>query len=109
MMAAYLIATVKVTDQSWIPEYAQRVHEISAKHGGKYLARSANIRAIEGDAPDATLVAIIEFPSMEAVDAFVNDADYARFAKARRDGSDSRLYMIDGTDAAGEIPYLPKG
>ena len=67
-MAAYLIATVKVTDQSWIPEYAQRVHEISAKHGGKYLARSANIRAIEGDAPDATLVAIIEFPSMEAVD-----------------------------------------
>jgi uncharacterized protein (DUF1330 family) len=46
---------------------------------------------------------------MEAVDAFVNDPEYARFAKARRDGSDSRLYMIDGTDAAGEIPYLPKG
>jgi uncharacterized protein (DUF1330 family) len=108
-MAAYLIAHVKVTDQSWIPEYAKRVHEIAATHGGKYLARSANIKALEGDAPDATLVAVVEFPSMDAIDAFVNDPEYTRFAKARRDGSNSSFYMIDGTDVAGAIPYLPKG
>ena len=108
-MAAYLVAHVKITDESWIPEYAQRVHEIAAKHGGKYLARSANIKALEGDAPDATLVALVEFPSMGAVEAFVNDPEYARFAKARQGGSNSRLYMIDDTDVAGAIPYLRKG
>ena len=46
---------------------------------------------------------------MDAIDAFVNDPEYTRFAKARRDGSNSSFYMIDGTDVAGAIPYLPKG
>ncbi len=37
-MAHYMIATVKVTDDSWIPGYAVKVHEIVHRHGGKYLA-----------------------------------------------------------------------
>ena len=39
-MTAYLIADVTVTDDSWVPEYAARVHEIAARHGGRYLSRS---------------------------------------------------------------------
>ena len=46
-MSAYLIANVKVTDDSWIPEYTQRVTEIVHKHGGKFLSRSGNIIALE--------------------------------------------------------------
>ena len=108
-MAAYLIANVKITDQSWIPDYAAKVHDLVAKHGGKYLSRSSNIRAIEGEAPDTTIVALLEFPSMNALEAFVKDSEYAPFAKARQAGSNSRLYAIDDTDVAGSIPYLPKG
>jgi uncharacterized protein (DUF1330 family) len=107
MMAVFLIANVKVTDESWIPEYAAKVHDIVAKHGGRYLSRSANIRTLEGEAPDTTLIALVQFPSMEALEAFVNDPQYAPFAKARQAGSNSRFYAIDDTDAAGSIPYLP--
>ena len=42
-MTVFLIADVKVTDDAWIPEYATQVHDIVAKHGGKYLSRSGNI------------------------------------------------------------------
>jgi uncharacterized protein (DUF1330 family) len=105
-MAHYMIATVKVTDESWIPDYAVNVHEIVHRHGGKYLSRSANITALEGDPLDASLVALIEFPSMENMNAFINDADYAPFAAARIAGSLSSLFAIDATDAAGAIPYL---
>jgi uncharacterized protein (DUF1330 family) len=108
-MAVYLIADVKVTDDSWVPDYAAKVHDIVAKHGGKYLSRSANIKTIEGEGLDTTLIALLEFPTMVALEAFVNDPEYAPFGAARQAGSVSRFHVIDDTDAAGAIPYLPKG
>jgi len=108
-MSVFVIADVKVTDDSWVPDYAANVHDIVHKHGGKYLARSANITTVEGEPLDTTLVGLLQFPSMEAVQAFASDPDYAPFAKARQAGSVSRLHVLDDTDVAGTIPYLPKG
>jgi uncharacterized protein (DUF1330 family) len=108
-MPVYLIADVKVTDDAWIPEYADKVHDIVHKHGGKYLTRSSNITTIEGEALDTTLIALLEFPSMEAVKAFADDPAYTEYGKARQAGSISRFHVIDDTDVAGTIPYLPKG
>ena len=108
-MAVYLIANVKVTDEAWLPDYAANVHDIVHKHGGKYLSRSGNITIIEGERPDATLIALLEFPSVEAVQAFVKDPAYAKYSQARQAGSVSRFHVIDDTDAAGTIPYLSKG
>jgi uncharacterized protein (DUF1330 family) len=108
-MAVYLIADVKVTDDSWIPDYAANVHDIVAKHGGKYLSRSGNISTIEGEALDTTVIGLLQFPSREALQAFVADPEYAPYAEARQKGSISRFHVIDDTDLAGGIPYLPKG
>ena len=108
-MSVYLIADVKVTDDTWIPDYAANVHDIVHKHGGKYLSRSGNITNIEGEVLDTTLIALLEFPSLEAAQAFVNDPAYAPYAKARQDGTVSKFNVIDDTDLAGTIPYLTKG
>jgi uncharacterized protein (DUF1330 family) len=51
----------------------------------------------------------MNFGSTEAAEAFVSDPDYAPHARAHQAGSDSRLQLIDDTDLAGTIPYLPKG
>ncbi|HVN02298.1 MAG TPA: DUF1330 domain-containing protein [Caulobacteraceae bacterium] len=108
-MSVYVIADIKVTDDEWVPEYAARVHNLVHKHGGKYLARSANVRTLEGEPLDTSLIALLVFPAAEAVEAFVTDPQYAPFAEARRRGSESRLQLIDDTDLAGTIAYLPKG
>lgn len=108
-MTVYIIADIKVTDDAWIPDYAANVHDIVHKHGGKYLSRSGNITTVEGEGLDTTLIALIEFPSMEAVQAFAADPDYAPYGEARQKGSIGRLHVIDDTDLAGAIPYLPKG
>jgi len=108
-MTHYLIAQVKVNDDSWIPDYAANVHDIVDKHGGKYLSRSGNITILEGSQSETNLVAIIEFPSMDALQAFVSDPDYAPYAEARQAGTDSYFIAIDSTDAAGAIPYLTAG
>lgn len=108
-MPCYLIAEVKITDDSWVPDYAAQVHDIVARHGGRYLSRSGRIEALEGQAPDASLIALIQFPSSEAAAAFATDPEYAPFGEARKAGSVSNLYLIDDTDLAGSIPYLAKG
>jgi uncharacterized protein (DUF1330 family) len=105
-MKTYVIADINVTDDSWVPEYAANVHDIVHKHGGKYLTRTSNIKTVEGDALDTTLVALIEFPSIEAFEAFAEDDDYSPYAEARRRGSVSRFHVLDSSDLAGTIPYL---
>jgi uncharacterized protein (DUF1330 family) len=108
-MTAFLIADIKVTDDKWVPEYATSVHAIVHKHGGKYLARSGNVRTLEGAPLDTSLIAIIAFPSPKQAEAFVADPAYAPYIAARRRGSESRFQLIDDTDLAGTISYLTKG
>ena len=108
-MSVFLIADIKVTNDGWVPEYAANVHDIVARHGGKYLSRSGNIETIEGDPGDRTLIALIEFPDRAALDAFAADPDYAPYGQARQAGSVSTFHVIDDTDIAGAIPYLKAG
>lgn len=108
-MSIYVIADIKVIDDSWVPEYAANVHDIVHKHGGKYLTRTSNVATVEGEALDTTLVALIEFPSMKKFEAFAVDPEYAPYAEARQRGSVSRFHVTDSSDLAGTIPYLEKG
>ena len=105
-MSVFLIADIKITDDSWVPDYAANVHNLVEKHGGKYLARSGNIETLEGAEKDSTLIAILEFPTREALDGFASDPEYAPFGEARKAGSVSNFHVIDDTDIAGSIPYL---
>jgi uncharacterized protein (DUF1330 family) len=91
------------------PMRAASVHELVHKHGGKYLSRSGNVKTLEGEPLDTTFIALLEFPSEEAVKAFATDPTYAPYAAARQAGSESRFQLIDDTDVAGTNPYLPKG
>ena len=43
-----------------------KVHLIAEKHGGRYLSRSGNLTAVEGELPDYTVIALIQFPDMAA-------------------------------------------
>jgi uncharacterized protein (DUF1330 family) len=108
-MSVYLIADIKVTNDGWVPEYAANVHNLVEKHGGKYLSRSGNIETIEGMAKDSTLIAILEFPTRDALNNFASDPEYAPFGQARQAGSISNFHVIDDTDIAGAIPYLAAG
>ena len=105
-MTTFLIAEIKITNDAWVPDYAANVHNLVAKQGGKYLSRSGNITPLEGAHKDCTLIAIIEFPSKAALEAFVGDPAYQPYLKARQAGSVSQFYMIDDTDIAGTVPYL---
>jgi uncharacterized protein (DUF1330 family) len=108
MISVFLIADIKVTNDGWVPVYAAHVHKLVEKHGGKYLSRSGNITVLEGEPKDSALLALLQFPSAAALQAFVSDPEYQPYARSRQAGSVSRFCWIDDTDIAGTIPYLPK-
>ena len=64
------------------------------KHGGEYFAVSENIKRYEGDGPDPDAIVLFTFPSMEAIDAFVSDADYRPYRMARRAASSGNLFAF---------------
>lgn len=108
-MSVFFIAEIKVTDASWIPDYAAEVHKLVARHGGRYLSRSGNITSIEGAEKDASLIALIQFPGEARLRAFLSDPAYQPYIASRQAGSVSQFTMLDDTDIAGTIPYLTKG
>ena len=97
-MAYYSVLEVTPTSDDWIPAYLPAANALVAKHGGRYLARTASHERLEGEGADPALRIILEWPSKEAAQAFMNDPDYAAHLAARTNGSNSHHALIEGKD-----------
>ncbi|MGD1923696.1 MAG: DUF1330 domain-containing protein [Paracoccaceae bacterium] len=97
-MAYFSILAVTPTNDDWIPAYIGPANALVAKHGGRYLARTATHEQIEGAETPAALRIIIEWPSKEAAAAFMADPDYVPHLKARTEGSTSYHYLVEAKD-----------
>ena len=92
-MAYYSVLDVTPTSEDWIPSYLPSANARVAAHGGRYIARTSNHEQLEGDAQAAALRIIIEWPSKEAAQAFMQDEAYAPHLEARSAGSVSHPTM----------------
>jgi uncharacterized protein (DUF1330 family) len=97
-MPAYLIANIEVTDPAGFERYRTEVPAVIAAHGGRYLVRGGEKRVLEGNLPLQRLV-ILEFPSVQAAQAFYDSPDYAPLLKLRLDSTRSDAVIVEG--------YLP--
>ena len=97
-MAYYSVLDVTPTTDSWIPDYLPVANRLAAKHGGKYLARTTSHEQVEGTDAPAGLRIVIEWPSKEAANNFMNDPEYASHLKARTEGSISNHFLLEGKD-----------
>ncbi|MEM7206921.1 MAG: DUF1330 domain-containing protein [Pseudomonadota bacterium] len=97
-MSYYSVLAVTPTSEDWIPDYLPAANALVAKHGGKYLARTASHERLEGEGGSAALRIVLEWPSKEAAVAFMNDPGYAQHLAARTAGSESHHFLIEGKD-----------
>ena len=96
-MTYYSVLDVTPTSEDWIPAYIGPANKLVAKHGGKYLARTASHECVEGSG-EAALRIVIEWPSREAALNFMNDPEYVPHLKARTAGSKSNHFLIEAKD-----------
>ena len=103
-MSAFLITSVTVKNLDWLAEYIVQVPPIVRSHGGKYLGVTKNapnaVELVEGTMPPPDGYAIITFPSMDAVKAFLADPVYAPYKKARGEGTESNFWAFENNDDA---------
>src|ERR1700748_1183683 len=95
-MAAYVISEVEMLDETQGRRYRELAAASIARHGGRYLGRGAAPVVAEGDCPASTRIVIVEFPSMERLQAWYRSADYAEALAVRQTALDRRLLFVDG-------------
>ncbi|MGO8876476.1 MAG: DUF1330 domain-containing protein [Acidimicrobiales bacterium] len=99
-MAAYIIAEIAVTDTDGYETYKALAGASVAAHGGTYLARGGHVESLEGE-PAAARVVILEFPDLESARAFYTSEDYRAAIAVRHATASSRLFIVEGRQAAG--------
>lgn len=103
-MAVLMVVTMTISDPAWIDPYFAAVPAILRDYGATSVAGSRDITRIEGEAdgvPDR--VAILSFPTTEAVNAFMADERYQPFRSARRQGSAAEILIFENAVSGSEL------
>jgi uncharacterized protein (DUF1330 family) len=94
-MAAYIIATIEVTDLEKFEVYRGQVPATIENHGGRYLARGGEVTVVEGDQPTRRTV-ILEFDSLEKANSWYYSDDYAGPKELRIASTISNVMIVEG-------------
>lgn len=94
-MAAYIIATIEVTDPEQFEVYRGQVPATIEKHGGRYLARGGEVSVVEGDQPERRTV-VLEFDSLEKAKGWYYSDDYAGPKALRIASTISNVMIVEG-------------
>jgi len=94
-MAAYLVADIEVLDPEGYEEYRQKAPATIAAYGGRYLARGGVSSVLEGDWSPKRLV-LLEFPSMQGLDAWWNSPEYRPLRAIRERTARSNMVASEG-------------
>ncbi len=96
-MKAYLVLDFSIHDLEGFRPYVANVPAHIERHGGRYIVRGAEPKAIEGDWSPERMV-IIEFPARENAEQFLNDPGFQELAKIRHKTTTSKLVLVDGSE-----------
>lgn len=94
-VAAYIFASVEITDPAAYEEYRRRVPAVIEAYGGRYLVRGGAVERLEGDGELDRLV-ILEFPDMARLKAFYQSAQYQLLLAIRQRAARSNLIAVEG-------------
>ena len=97
-MAVYLINQLTIHDASYQADYYPKVAPLLEKYGARQIAGGPPVENLEGDWDLPERVAILEFPTLEAANAFWNDPDYSSAKAARQACTTGKVMLVEGVD-----------
>jgi uncharacterized protein (DUF1330 family) len=95
-MSVYVVSMIRVDDPETYKEYTSRTPPTVKEYGGRFLARGGTVDTVEGE-PFKDRLVILEFPSKEAVDAWITSPEYQEARKYRVASSEANILVIEGT------------
>ena len=94
-MAAYVLVSNKVLDESTYEEFRERVVATVNAHGGRYLARGGSVEVVEGDFSGDRVV-VIEFENVDKARACLNSPEYVELKKIRQQAANATVLIVEG-------------
>lgn len=97
-MPAYLVVEHVITDQAKFDDYREKVGPLIARFGGRYLTKGNSHRQPEGGHWAPERMVIVEFPDMNALEAWYKSAEYQPLIALRKQCTSDldMLYMLEG-------------
>ncbi len=85
-MAAYIVATVRITDPERFAEYGKGIAGLSEAFGGVAVVKGPVAEVLEGNSPVGERVVVTRFENADAARAYLASHQY-RTAAAAREGA----------------------
>lgn len=96
-MVAYVISRVTINDADTMSGYMVDAPDSVLAYGGKYLVRTGEIEALEGEANYDRMV-VLEFPTAEQAKKWYNSEDYKDLREVRWRAADAHIVVVPGED-----------
>jgi len=91
----YLVGLVHLTNKDWIAEYRSQNGPLLEKYGGRILVRGPAAEVLEGEAPEADAILLVEFPSIQQAQAWYQDPEYQPLIELRQTGADVDFVLVE--------------
>jgi uncharacterized protein (DUF1330 family) len=94
-MAAYIVATVRISDPERFALYAKGIAGLSERFGGEPMVRGAVSEVIEGDGVVGERVVVSRYPDIAAAHAYLASPEYQAACAHRLGAADVIMRLIE--------------
>lgn len=98
-MTAFFVSRIKVSDLTKMQEYAAATGPTIAAHGGALVLRGASTATLIGEDAGSHMTSIVQFPSMEALNAWFNSPAYQEHATLRAEAGEMQFVAYQAPSA----------
>lgn len=95
-MRGYITVDVNITDMESFMDYASRIPALIEKNGGRYIVRGAEPEVVRKGGESPQFVVVIEFPSVEDADNFIEDRTKSDLAEIFDRSTVGRILKVCG-------------
>lgn len=94
-MAAFIIATVRITDPERFALYAKGIAGLSEQFGGEAIVKGPVTEVLEGSSPVGERVIVSRYPSASDARAYLASAQYQAAAAHREGAAEVEMRLLE--------------
>lgn len=94
-MTAFFVSRIRVKNKDKMQEYAQATGPTIGAHNGKLVLKGAADSTLLGNDAGAHITSIVEFPSLDELNAWFNSPDYQAFTNLREQAGEMQFVAYE--------------
>jgi uncharacterized protein (DUF1330 family) len=94
-MAAYIVATVRISDPVKFAEYGKAIVGLSEKFGGESVIKGAVTEVFEGNGLVGERVVVSRYPDVASARAYIDSPEYKAAVALREGAAEVVMRLID--------------